>query len=83
MKKTYLTRPQIALVLIGHVFEELDVHDLEELITKVTCSDITFDEEATAKGEGEDLWQSDKPFEELADSSLPKLLDYLKDVLKR
>ena len=83
MKKNYLTRPQIALVLIGHVFEELDVHDIEELVTKATCSDITFDEEATAKGEGEDLWQSEKHFEELADSSLPRLLDYLNRVLSR
>ena len=83
MKKNYLNRPQIALVLIGHIFEELDVYDIERLMAKATCSDITFDEDATAKGDGENLWQSDKPFEELADSSLPKLLDYLKDVLKR
>lgn len=81
--KHYLNRPQIALVLIGHIFEELDVYDIEELIAKVTCSEIAFDEDATAKGDGEDLWQSAKPFEELADSSLPKLLEYLKDVLSR
>lgn len=81
MKTTYLTRPQIALVLIGHIFEELDVHDIEELFTKATCNAIAFDEDASA--EGEDLWQSEKPFKELADSSLPKLLAYLKDVLNR
>ena len=81
MKKNYLNRPQIALVLIGHIFEELDVHDIEELFTKATCKEIVFDEDASA--EGEDLWQCEKPFGELADSSLPKLLDYLKDVLKR
>lgn len=83
MKKNYLNRPQIALVLIGHVFEELDVYDIERLMAKVTCSKITFDEYATTNGDGEDLWQSEKPFEELADSSLPKLLDYVKDVLNR
>lgn len=83
MKKNYLTRPQIALVLIGHIFEELDVHDIEELVTKATCSDITYDEVATANGSAEDLWQSEKPFEELADSSLPTILKYLNNVLSR
>lgn len=38
MKENYLTRPQIALVLIGHIFEELDVHDIEELVTKAATA---------------------------------------------
>jgi len=35
MKKNLLTRPQIALVLIGHIFEELDEYDVAELLRRL------------------------------------------------
>lgn len=80
MKTNYLTRPQIALVLIGHIFEELDIHEIANVFTTATGIPMT---PAGDHPEVDDLWVCKSSFDELADSSLPKLLDYLRDVLNR
>ena len=76
MKKNYLTRPQIALVLIGHIFEELDEYAVAELFEKATGHKIepaAFDEDIG------DAWECSVPFEKMANSSLPKILEWLAD----
>lgn len=80
MKKNLLTRPQIALVLIGQVFEELDEYDVAELFEKATGQKA---EPAELHEELGDVWECDVPFEDLADSSLPKILEWLVNALKQ
>jgi hypothetical protein len=80
MKKNLLTRPQIALVLIGHIFEELDEYDVAEVFEKATRHEI---EPAEFNEDVGDAWECDVPFEDLADSSLPKILEWLVNALKQ
>jgi len=74
MEKNLLNRCQIALVLIGHVFEELDEDDVAAVFKKATGHEI---EPAEFNEDVGDAWKCDVPFEELADSSLPKILEWL------
>lgn len=79
MKKNYLNRCQIALVLIGHIFEELDEYAIAELFEKATGLKI---ESAEFNEDIGDAWECDVPFEKLADSSLPKFLEWLNNAMK-
>lgn len=79
MTKNLLTRPQIALVLIGQVFEELDEYDVAELFEKATGHKA---EPAAFNEDIGDAWECDVPFEDLADRSLPKFLEWLADAMK-
>jgi hypothetical protein len=79
MKKNLLTRPQIALVLIGHIFEELDEYDVAELFEKATGHKA---EPAEFNEDIGDAWECDVPFEKLADRSLPKFLEWLEGAVK-
>lgn len=74
MEKNLLNRCQIALVLIGHVFEELDETAVAELFEKATGHKI---EPAEFNEDIGDAWECDVPFEQLAGSSLPKILEWL------
>ncbi len=79
MKKNLLTRPQIALVLIGHIFEELDEYDVAELFEKATGQKA---EPAEFNEDIGDAWECDVPFEDLADRSLPTFLEWLGGAMK-
>ena len=74
MKKNLLNRCQIALVLIGLIFEELDEYAVAELFEKATGHKI---ESAEFNEDIGDAWECDVPFEQLAGSSLPKILEWL------
>lgn len=79
MKKNLLTLPQIVLVLIGHIFEELDEYDVAEVFEKATGHKI---EPADFNEEVGDAWECDVPFEDLADRSLPTFLEWLGGAMK-
>lgn len=79
MEKNLLNRCQIALVLIGQVFEELDEYDVAELFEKATGHKI---EPAEFNEDIGDAWECDVPFEKLADSSLPKFLEWLASAMR-
>lgn len=79
MTKNLLTRPQIALVLIGQLFEELDEYDVAELFEKATGHKA---EPAELHEELGDVWECDVPFENLADRSLPTFLEWLEGAMK-
>ena len=79
MEKNLLNRCQIALVLIGHIFEELDEYAVAELFEKATGHKI---EPAEFNEDIGDAWECDVPFEKLADSSLPKILEWLADAMR-
>lgn len=74
MEKNLLNRCQIALVLIGLIFEELDEYAVAELFEKATGLKI---ESAEFNEDIGDAWECDVPFEQLAGSSLPKILEWL------